>query len=377
MPFFDTVSLSAIAAFFDDLPPRLLSDGVLFDAPFATMTVRDAWKCGDDPAASSLLGFTDRGFNVFQLQVGDAAENAFPSDAEPVFGDLMMTVLRHEVSHQFDRVVDADSKLSALERLIRSHCDSDDDYLRSQVGRDYFDSAPQEIVASQVGNQYFLDSPAQLRLALHRMDADSNPLPISWILFFFELIGSGSNTVTLYKESSPTTGYTDSVQAELQRDADGRIVGLVVPGCDPFTFDYALNGLVAAYSGPADCTADFSKNSASYTDPDGESQAAGSSPSGHGATPWNVVAVIVVVVIVVAAGCCLVMVLSLWFHRRKRSEAMADGVGVDAENEVIVEAVADDTEYDMTSIGTAMNDESGGGQEEEIVVNIAITETTD
>jgi len=370
--FFDSVSLEAIAAFFDDLPPRLLSDGVLFGAPFATMTVRDAWRCGEDldSTASSLLMFTDRGFNVFQLQVGDVVENAFPPDTDPVFGDLMMTVLRHEVSHQFDRVVDADPKLSGLETLLRSHCDSDDDYLRSQVGHKYFDSAPQEIVASQVGNQYFLDSPAQLRLALQRLDADSNPLPISWMLFFFELIGSGSNTVTLYKERSSTTGSTDSISAALRRDDDDRIVGLTVSGCDPFSFYYAQSGLVAGYSGPTDCVVDFS---AGYTD----------SATMEQATWWN--GNMAVIVVVVAAGCCLSMAICLWSHRRRRNKAMADGVHPESVRIADDDAMADHehTEFDMNSISipTPNTNGTGGDQEEDIMVDVdvavAVTETNE
>lgn len=168
----------------------------------------------------------------------------------------MMTVLRHETSHQFDRVVDADDRLLALETLLRSASDSDDDYLRSQVGHDYFESAPQEIIASQVGNQYFLDTAAQLRLAIDRFQ--TTPLPLSWIVFFFDVIGgSTSSTTTFYREQSSTTGVTESATALIVRDDMDRIIGLTVPGCDPFAFEYGANGLIESYSGPTDCVVDF------------------------------------------------------------------------------------------------------------------------
>ena len=134
-------------------------------------------------------------------------ENAFPSDTDAVRGDLFMTVLRHETGHQFDRVVDADERLSALEVLLQDACSADTDYLRSQVGHVYFEKAPQELIASQIGNQYFLGTDAQLALAIDRF-ADT-PLPLSWMLFFFDVIGgSDSSTTKLYKETSTVTGMT-------------------------------------------------------------------------------------------------------------------------------------------------------------------------
>ena len=65
--FFDGVSLNAIESFFSDLPAHLLSDGVLFEAPFATMTVRNAFICDDDSSADGILTFTDRSYNTFQV----------------------------------------------------------------------------------------------------------------------------------------------------------------------------------------------------------------------------------------------------------------------------------------------------------------------
>ena len=43
-------------------------------------------------------------------------------------------------------------------------------WVRSQVGDDYFQKAPQEIIASQIGNQYLLTTSSQLRVAASRLD---------------------------------------------------------------------------------------------------------------------------------------------------------------------------------------------------------------
>ena len=56
-------------------------------------------------SACTLLGFTNRGFNTFKIQVGLTIENAFGGTGETFYGDLQMTVLRHEAAHQFDLLV--------------------------------------------------------------------------------------------------------------------------------------------------------------------------------------------------------------------------------------------------------------------------------
>ena len=67
--YLDRTSVSAVHAFFDALPPHLMHNGVLHDAPFATMTVRDAFKCGADGSAGALLHYTPRGFNVGSQEI--------------------------------------------------------------------------------------------------------------------------------------------------------------------------------------------------------------------------------------------------------------------------------------------------------------------
>ena len=63
-----------------------MTDGVRSAAPFAVMTVSDAFKC--NPGDSPPLGFTARGFNVFQTQLGGAREDAdVPAAADEADAD--------------------------------------------------------------------------------------------------------------------------------------------------------------------------------------------------------------------------------------------------------------------------------------------------
>merc|ERR550525_2330397 len=45
-----------------------------------------------------------------------------------------------------------------------------------------------------------------------------------------------------------------------------RIIGLTVPGCDSFAFEYGTNeAVIESFSGPTDCIVDFNASSDSYT----------------------------------------------------------------------------------------------------------------
>ena len=69
---------------YDGLPLHLRVDGVLYEAPFATMTVRDSFRCGGDHSSDGLLGgLTERGYNVFKMDVGDGTEEASNSGGFP------------------------------------------------------------------------------------------------------------------------------------------------------------------------------------------------------------------------------------------------------------------------------------------------------
>lgn len=109
----------------------------------------------------------------------------FPDDTPnpPPAADLQMVVTRHEVAHQFDRIMynrnnNGDTKLyDMFISLKEASKGSDSNWLRSQVGDDYFQGAPQEIIASHIGNQYLHSTTAQLRLAATRL---KHPNWIPW-----------------------------------------------------------------------------------------------------------------------------------------------------------------------------------------------------
>ena len=91
---------------------------------------------------------------MLQHQAGARKENAFPgADRQfTMYGDLYMTVMRHEVAHQFDRVVKRDNNQMLRNREIayRRLAKTDRDWCRTSVGNDFFQGSPQEIIASQV-----------------------------------------------------------------------------------------------------------------------------------------------------------------------------------------------------------------------------------
>ena len=246
----NTVQLTE--SMYDDLPLHLRVDGVLYEAQFATMTVRDSFRCGGDHSSDGLLGgLTERGYNVFKMDVGDGTEEAFGCTGASVRGDHSMTVIRHEVAHQFDRVVQADTRMSALFDGLKASAAVTDDWLRLNCragGPDeFFKGAPQEIIASQVGNQYLLSSSTQLHVAVDRLVGGSSAVALGWVLFHLEMFASEDGTRSRMYESA--AGLDLSVAADgtaavlcviLRRDGVGRIGGVTVPGCGgELTISYA------------------------------------------------------------------------------------------------------------------------------------------
>ena len=61
-------STATLLLYFEQTPPHLMVGGVTHDAPFATMTIKNAFDCAStgDTSGRDLLGYTARGFNVFQ-----------------------------------------------------------------------------------------------------------------------------------------------------------------------------------------------------------------------------------------------------------------------------------------------------------------------
>mmetsp|Transcript_10099 Transcript_10099/g.15127 ORF Transcript_10099/g.15127 Transcript_10099/m.15127 type:complete len:661 (-) Transcript_10099:292-2274(-) len=199
----NNLTLQKINKFYSQLPLHMKTEGILYEAMFATQTVRDAWLCNGNFAGS--LGTSKRGFNVFQTQVGDSREQAFPNDTPniPPSFDLQMTVTRHEVAHQFDRIIynRADSRLKDMKTMLTAASQGNDDsWLRSNVGDSYFQGAPQEIIASQVGNQYLASSSSQLRLAATRLTKSDN-----WTPPTYQTVTEGVPTLTRENKSCAST----------------------------------------------------------------------------------------------------------------------------------------------------------------------------
>ena len=69
-------SMNSMMSFFDSLPEHLMTRGVLYDAPFATITIADAHKCKADPAVYSYLTVTKRSFNIFDVQARSARRSS-------------------------------------------------------------------------------------------------------------------------------------------------------------------------------------------------------------------------------------------------------------------------------------------------------------
>jgi len=168
--YFNTRSLKSLSKFYDQLPAHLMENGVLAYG-FARQSVKDAFICDDSTQEQN----TRRLYNVFKVQVGSRGGSGFPLDTPDrgLYSDDKMTVTRHEVAHQFDRAVDSRLR-SIYDKLRLNSKGSDENWLRSNVGDEFFQRNPQEIIASQIGNQYLQSTSSQLRLAAYRLTRDTS-----------------------------------------------------------------------------------------------------------------------------------------------------------------------------------------------------------
>ena len=188
----------------------------------------------------------------FSFQVGERTEDAFPAPFSHR-GDQQMTVARHEVAHQFDRVVD-DTAFEETKTALRNAASKDDDWLRTWSGPNspgggshpFFTNAPQELIASMAGNQYLMSTPTQLHLAAARLADGTSTVSMGWFLFLVDLFTrrpDGCNELSCLPadgtalwyvdgDHSLHDGYIEPTCVRLTRDgAGGRITSLTVPGC--------------------------------------------------------------------------------------------------------------------------------------------------
>mmetsp|Transcript_490 Transcript_490/g.1417 ORF Transcript_490/g.1417 Transcript_490/m.1417 type:complete len:557 (-) Transcript_490:149-1819(-) len=256
--FLSEASVKAIDHFYGQVPAYLLSRGVLNGAPFATLTVDGAFACsGKATSAAASLAVTPRTFNTYPLQAGQAAEDPFggTSEAGRTAGDLLLTVVRHETSHQFDRALTP--RAAAVLETLKSRSHDDDDWLRESIGDAYFHDHEGEVIASQAGNQYLHDSATQFRVA-RAQAAVGRMLPLAWFLLIVELFAGEQGAFTSTWYGAERDARASFAHVGLARTPAGRIEAMTVPGCGTFTFSYDAEGVVEAYDGPrAACEPDF------------------------------------------------------------------------------------------------------------------------
>ena len=192
--------------------------------------------------------------------MGERTEDAFPAPFSHR-GDQQMTVARHEVAHQFDRVVKADAAFEATKTALRNAASKDEDWLRTGSGPNspgggshpFFTNAPQELIASMAGNQYLMSTPTQLHLAAARLADGTSTVSMGWFLFLVDLFtrrpdgcdglaclpADGTALWYVDGDHSLHDGYIEPTRVRLTRDgAGGRITSLTVPGCGTIDFEY-------------------------------------------------------------------------------------------------------------------------------------------
>jgi len=160
-----------LISFYSQLPTFIRTDGILYDAPYATQAVRDAWKCnGQD--FFGFLGSTRRGIDISKNQVGAHYVQVFPNDTpnRPQSLDLTMKNTRHEVAHLLDviwinRANEGDARLQDMKLMLTQASQGRDDSWLSFHSHDNFSGA--------FGDQYLGSTSSQLRLAAYRLNRNN------------------------------------------------------------------------------------------------------------------------------------------------------------------------------------------------------------
>jgi len=163
--------------------------------------------------------------NIFNIKVGAAQENSFPSDADPVYSDVFTLVLVHEVNHAVDTYLQkTDESFNARRsNLITRSGNNSMNYLRSMFEDGFFVKYPQEYFAS-ISNQWFSNTSHTLELGLTRF-ANGYREPINQFLFLADAYSLGSSETIFY-----TVDAGGNIKCEkilLTRDASGHINSLL------------------------------------------------------------------------------------------------------------------------------------------------------
>jgi hypothetical protein len=239
---FDDLTLMTMLDFLETLRKNSLTGW----SPFLRLSVSSNYMCMENEHATTLLSFTDHDVAIFPIQTGTRNEQGFPDDTPsiPEGADGFLFNLRHELARRFSKRIDNDKRLlNMFHKLLTTSTYDDLNYLESDVGADYFDSQPQDIVPAQLGNQYMQSSSAQLRLGGSRFDRTK--VPMGWFLLNLDILNEDNKAIFF---ESNADGESIALCVRLGRDAQGRISDVKIPGCRPLVITYDANSLPATVS---------------------------------------------------------------------------------------------------------------------------------
>ena len=228
----DNVQLSSIHTYLGSLPRST------WDAN--TITINEFLG----PVPSEVATQARTGVNIFGIPVGASSENSFPEDVPAVMIDVFHAVLAHEIGHTTDAfyiqlIPELDNRLVELREQAGN---IDLQYLRSQVGATFFQSAPQEFFAS-ITNQWATSSEATIDLGLHRFDLGFSE-PLNQALFFAEVFSEAGQTTRFHRIDA--AGAQTSTTIPLLRDEQSNISTLFFRG-NRYDFQRDASGDVAEY----------------------------------------------------------------------------------------------------------------------------------
>jgi len=158
------------------------------------------------------------GVNTFST-VGGYVENGYPSDISPLYIDGFSVVVAHELNHRVDPdYIYINEELNARRfQLLDQAGLVDLNYLRSNVGGEFFQNAPQEFIAS-IANLWFCSTEHTLNLALQRFE-NGYIEPLNQFLYFTELYATNSNNTQFYTVDTDANISMQSVPVFRNSDA--------------------------------------------------------------------------------------------------------------------------------------------------------------
>ncbi|HMA62891.1 MAG TPA: FlgD immunoglobulin-like domain containing protein, partial [bacterium] len=183
------------------------------------------------------------GINTFAT-IGGYRENPYPADISSDYIDGFSVVVAHETNHRVDPdyIYINEDLNSRRKQLVEQAGYVDKQYLRSNVGAEYFQNAPQEFIAS-ISNQWFCSSEHTLELGLQRYEEGYSE-PLNQVLYFCELYSAGTDTTQFYDVN--TEGEIIMTKVPVQRDENGHINQLNYKGTT-YNFELDSDGNVTNY----------------------------------------------------------------------------------------------------------------------------------